>query len=140
MFDAVLAMIGMVAAGQAPAEVAVDVGRANWEIYPQLPDTRMVPQPAQMVDALAGILRNRQCTLPGQDERNFDVVVRYIVLVNPDGTASRAVVNDVGCRPLETLVGSLVVRLSGLRAFGPTGRSEARWYGGSFNFTHETFD
>jgi hypothetical protein len=124
----------MVASAQAGANIQVDIGRANWSAFPQLQRAERPLNLALMSETLETILRERQCAIAGQTHRRFDVDVPYLVQVRPDGSAARVLVADIGCRPLENYVGSLVTALALEGNFRPTGGAGPRWYASSFNF------
>ena len=127
----VLALAALVST---PSAIPVDAGRANWSAFPTLArEARPLPT-LDMIGRVETMLREDQCTLPGQRASNFDITVPYLVLVEPDGSASRIVVADMGCPELETYVGSIVTALSHAGDFRPTGQQRARWYAGDINF------
>jgi hypothetical protein len=55
-------------------------------------------------------------------------------MVEPDGKVSRVLVSDMGCAPLERMVGELAYVRSMLGDFQPTGEAKGRWYSSSVNF------
>ena len=121
-----------VAAAGTPAG---SVGRFNEASYPEarLRERRM-PHHA-MLTRIEEILRERRCSLAGQNHRSFDIRVPYLVALDPDGRASEFVVADMGCQPLESFVGRIVHELARERDFRPTGAGEAGWYRGEVRFT-----
>ena len=133
MFGSLFA-IAMTFAAQAGTGVQVDVGRANWGAMPQLQrePRPMVLEP--MVRTVETILRERQCSFAGQTAQRFNITVPYAVQLQPDGGAARILVGDVGCRPLETYVGSLAMALAAEGNFRATRATPGTWYGSSFNF------
>ena len=132
-----LTLLALAALASVP-DVQVDVGRANWGAFPELRrDARELPV-AAMVGTVETILRERQCELSGQEASRFNITVPYLVLLEPNGTARRIVVADIGCPALETYVGSLVTALAHEGDFRPTGEGRARWYASNFNFNLAT--
>ena len=116
------------------ADIQVDVGHSDWSrMTPikaaarELPNTTMVARVEEM-------FAKGECSIPGQRARHFDVSIPYGVLVNPDGTVRRIVVNDTGCRPLETYVGQILLARAQLGDFRAGAAATARWYAGSINF------
>jgi hypothetical protein len=79
------------------------------------------------------ILESKQCTIPGQRPKSFDITVPFAVLVGPDGKASRVLVSDMGCAPLETLVGETAFTRSERGDFAPASSTKPRWYKSSLN-------
>jgi hypothetical protein len=116
------------------ADVQIDIGRADWTHFPQLhPEPRDLPL-GEMLVRMERILRNRECTLPGQTVRRFDVTVPWLIQVEPDGRVSRVVIADVGCRPLETYVADLIVNLAHRGDIRAPAAPEQRVYASDFNF------
>jgi hypothetical protein len=113
----------------------VEVGEANWSAFPKLKMRDRRFPTAGMLDAAETILRERQCQLPGQSYKYFDITIPYAVQLEPNGAASRVVVADIGCPALETYVGSLVLELAKRGDFQANSQSNPRWYSSQFNFT-----
>ena len=133
-----LAILALAAFAAAPVSPQVDVGRANWNAFPELRRSPRELPMAAMVAQVETFLRDGRCALAGQTAHRFDITIPYLVLVEPDGSPSRVVVADIGCPVLETYVGSVVIALAREGDFRPTGESRARWYGSSFNFNLTT--
>lgn len=127
----------MLAAAQVPPAdgPAVDVGRFDPAAFPEaaLRERRM-PHDA-MLSRVEDILRERRCRLAGQSHRIFDIRVPYVVRLEPDGTPTRFVVADIGCEPIESFVGRVVLELARARDFSPTGMSDPQWYRGELRFS-----
>ncbi|HEY0011290.1 MAG TPA: hypothetical protein VGB79_00385 [Allosphingosinicella sp.] len=127
----------LIAATQAPAAAApaVEVGRFNEAAFPEAAiRERRMPRDA-MLSRVEEILRERSCRLEGQTHRSFDIRVPYVVKLEPDGTPTRFVVADIGCQPLESFVGRVVLELTRVGDFRPTGQSDAQWYRSEVRFT-----
>jgi hypothetical protein len=113
---------------------AIDVGTANWESFPELKAKPRVLTNARTARAVERILGSGQCKIKGQSMRRFDITIPYAVLVEPNGKASRVLVSDIGCAPLEQLVGEIAFGRSDLGDFEPTGEAQGRWYSSTVNF------
>jgi hypothetical protein len=114
--------------------IQVDVGRIDRAGLPELPKVeRMLPTP-KMVDSVEQMLAEGECRIPGQSSKRFDIDVPYAVLVQPDGSAGRVVVTDMGCPPLETLTGLVVLELAREGSIKPTGEAKARWFWSKLNY------
>lgn len=117
------------------AGVQVDVGRFDPASFPQAEmRERRMPHHA-MLSSVEDILRERRCRLEGQSHRRFDIRVPYVVRLDPDGTPTRFVVSDIGCQPLESFVGVVILELARAGDFQPTGASQAGWYASELRFT-----
>lgn len=118
----------------APAEIRVDVGRIDLAELPAVqPKSGELPTPG-MVKVVEQILEKGTCKLPGQTKRKFDIDVPYAVLLQPDGSANRVVVADMGCPDIEVLTGRVVLMLARDGEFGPSGHSKAKWFGSTLNY------
>lgn len=120
------------AAGQ-----TIEVGKADWQKMPQLAQVERPLPYAEMVGRVEQLLTEKQCRLRGQSPRRFDITVPYAVLVGPDGHASRIVVADMGCAPLETMVGNIVADRAQLGDFRPAASTAPKWYSSKINFTQQ---
>lgn len=118
----------------APAGIKVDVGRVNLVTLPPLRRSQRALPTSAMVGEVEAMLRSGTCRLPGQRSTRFDIDVPYAVLVEPDGTASRVVVGELGCAELESYVGLVILELARLGDFAETGEKKAKWYGSKLNF------
>lgn len=129
----------MLATSQAPppapgGAVQVDVGRFNPGEFPEA-DLRHRRMPHHvMLSRVEDILRERRCRLEGQSHRRFDILVPYVVRLEPDGTPTRFVVADIGCQPLEAFVGRVILELARVGDFRPTGADEPKWYRSELRF------
>jgi hypothetical protein len=121
----------------AAATPQVDVGNFDPRTFPDAQmQNRVLPQ-AQMVNLVEQTLREGDCEIPGQSFRSFDIRVPYLVQLQPDGTASRIVIRDLGCEQIHVLAGRVVMELDRLRDFRPTGRPDPAWYRSELRFTLE---
>ncbi|HYJ30267.1 MAG TPA: hypothetical protein VEW25_08005 [Allosphingosinicella sp.] len=120
------------------ADVQIDVGHAQWASFPDLrPAPRNLPTGA-MLTRVESILKDDECEMRGQSHRRFDITVPWLVQVEPDGRLSRLVVADMGCRPLEVYVATLVVALAQRGDIRPATSAEPRIYASEFNFNLTT--
>lgn len=132
-----LTMLAAASLASPSVSLPVDVGQFDPARFPRVAlQQRRMPWET-MVARVELMLRERACTFAGQTDRRFDITVPYVVLVEPNGTATRMVVAETGCTPLETYVGQIVRGLANAGDFRPTGAPEARWYSGEFRFTVE---
>ena len=137
MHSALLALAALLSSPTVSEDIAIDGGRPDRNAFPEARlSTSELPVGA-MVGRVERMLRERECELPGQRPARFDVTVPWLVQLEANGQVSRLVVADMGCRPLEVYVASLVVDLARQgRLSGEEGRPG--WYGSNFNFTLST--
>jgi hypothetical protein len=91
-----------------------------------------------MLDRMETILRERQCELRGQRPDNFDVTVPWMMEIRANGRVSRVVIADMGCRPLEEYVATLIQGLTRQGGIRVRSRLRPGWYSSNFNFTLAT--
>lgn len=117
-----------------PAEATIEVGRANWEGFERL--SSRLPLPTErMVVAVQDILRSRQCPALDHSINHFDITVNFAVRFDAANQPQRIVVQEMGCRPLESLVAGAVRDIIRHRFVDLPAAGTARWYGNSINFS-----
>jgi hypothetical protein len=117
------------------ASVPVDVGRFDPAAFPNLHVMERQMPHAEMTNRAEKIFADGKCHIEGQNKRRFDVTVRYAVLMGSDGRPQRIVVGDVGCAPLETLVGQVVLAQANRGDFRLAHQEGERWYSSELNFS-----
>lgn len=119
----------------ASPDVTVEVGRFDPESFPDLITLERTLPHGEMTRRVQAILTEGRCALDGQSDRRFDITVPYATLLDAEGKASRIVVKDIGCIPLETLVGQIVIARFGRGDFKTMHDEGERWYGSDLYFT-----
>lgn len=112
----------------------IDVGEANWNNYPRLVTENLAVPNGAMVTRVQRMMQNGECSFEGQRPRRFSIDVNYAVMLDSQGNATRIVVEDVGCRPLELMVGRIaanIVQSGHVRTTPPT---EPAYYANRINF------
>lgn len=128
-------LISLLAMSAATA-VPVEVGRFDESQFPNAKKVeRRMPQ-AEMVRRVDRILAFKECSIPGQTRDKYDIVVPYAVLMEPNGTASKVVVKELGCAPIEVLVGQVANELIKAGDFRKNQTDVERWYVSEAYFTH----
>lgn len=118
--------------GAVPANI--DVGQANWTNYPRLETENLAIPSGQMVGRVQRMMQRDECEFEGQSARRFNIDINYAVALDPQGNATRILVQDVGCRPLELMVGRIasdIVARGFVRTAAP---SETTMYANTINF------
>jgi hypothetical protein len=90
---------------------------------------------ADLNNRIERILGSHQCSLDGQNKRKFDIVVPYAVLMDPSGKPSKVVVKDIGCAPIERLVGEIGSELANAGDFKTSHETGDHWYVSEAYFT-----
>jgi hypothetical protein len=115
--------------------IPVHVGRFDESEFPNATRVERRMPHAELTHRVDRILASRRCRLPGQTRTHFDISVPYAVLMQPNGQAAKVVVKDIGCAPIETLVGQLATQLASSGDFRPTHQEGERWYVSEANFS-----
>jgi hypothetical protein len=122
------------------AQVPVHVGRFEPTEFPNAVKVdRRMPQ-GEMNQRVERILAKKQCRIAGQHKEQFDLTVPYAVQIDSSGRATKIVVKDIGCAPIETLVGQVATELSKARDFKVQHQSGERWYVSDASFTRVNED
>ena len=128
-------LIAAAAAAMSPSVPAnIDVAQANWNSYPRLVTEHLAIPNGEMVGRVQRLMRDDQCDFEGQSARRFNIDVNYAVELDPQGNATRILVQDVGCRPLELMVGRIasdIVARGFVRTAAP---AETTLYANTINF------
>ncbi|MFL6732003.1 MAG: hypothetical protein ACJ8EH_13420 [Sphingomicrobium sp.] len=120
----------------ATTAVPVEVGRFDPARFPNAKKVeRRIPH-AELVRRVDHIIADKQCTIAGANKAQYDIVVPYAVRMEPDGSASKVVVKDLGCAPIETLVGQVANELIRAGDFRPSHEDGERWYVSEVYFAH----
>ena len=116
-----------------PEQIEV-ASNASWDAYPRLRTEELAIPSGDMVRRVQLMLQQNECDFDGQSARRFSININYAVMLDPQGNASRIIVQDVGCRPLELYVGRIAADIlrSGYVRVSPPER--ASWYGNRINF------
>jgi len=123
-------------AAQAPqAEPRIEVAQANWQQFERIGSRLSVPT-SRMIDEVVEILLRGECSLPGQRPRDFNISVNYALRVDEANQPQRIVVQDIGCRPIEALVGGAVSDMIRHDYFEMPAAAGAgpRWYTNTIQF------
>ncbi len=104
------------------------VGRFDPADFPNAQKVeRRMPQ-ADLNNRIEKILGERRCSLDGQTKTRFDIVVPYAVLLDAAGKPEKVVVKDLGCAPIEQLVGEIGSELANAGDFKLQHSAGKRWY------------
>jgi hypothetical protein len=122
-------------AAAALSGVSVDAGRFDQSQFPNATRVERRLPDAELTRQIDNILASGQCRLQGQTRTHYDILVPYAVLMQPSGEAVRVVVKDIGCAPIETLVGQVATELSRVGDFRPTHQEGEHWYVSEAHFS-----
>jgi hypothetical protein len=116
-----------------PSQIEV-ASNASWDVYPRLQTENIAVPNGEMVRRVQLMLQRDECTFEGHSARRFDINVNYAVMLDPQGNASRIIVEDVGCRPLELYVGRIAADIMRSGYVRITPPAQPSWYGNRINF------
>lgn len=131
---ALLVAMAAVAMPVAAQTIPVETGRGEWSQFPQLRKKNIPMDYNRLIAWTSDILAKGQCKIKGQRPEKFDIDVPYAALVEPDGTVKRIIIAELGCPPLETMVGSTIMEMVQRGDVKPTGQDQAYWYGDRIAF------
>lgn len=117
----------------AKAVPAVIVGKANWAAMPPIKLRQTAFNPDRVSEEVRQIIAGNRCALPGARPNRYDLVVHYALLLSSNG-AERALVEDIGCRPIETIVGSMITAPARLENVEPAAGATKQWHWGRVRF------
>lgn len=132
MFSLIAAAL-LASAPTIPANIEV-ASRASWDAYPRLRTEEITVPSGDMVRRVQLMLQQDECQFEGQSARRFSIDINYAVMLDPQGNASRIIVQDVGCRPLELYVGRIAADIMTSGYVRVTPPSAPTWYGNRINF------
>jgi hypothetical protein len=118
--------------------VPVDVGRFERSEFPNAVKLERQLPHAEMTNRVEKIFADRQCKIDGQNKRQVDLTVPYAVLMGEAGDAKRVVVGEVGCAPVELLVGQVVVAQAARGDFQAKHKGGEAWYVSDLAFSFGT--
>jgi hypothetical protein len=116
------------------SSVPVDVGKFNAGDFPDLITLERRMPHAEMVRRVEQIFEKRECRMDGQSKARFDLTVPFVALMGQGGSLKRVVVKEMGCAPLEKLVGQIVAAQADRGDFPVKHSSGERWYASEINF------
>lgn len=118
-----------------PTYAPLFVGRFDPADFPNAQKVERRMPHADLNHRIEKILSEKRCTIEGQTKSRFDIVVPYAVLMNPDGKPEKVVVKDLGCDPIERLVGEIGSELANAGDFKAAHNSGRQWYVSEAYFT-----
>jgi hypothetical protein len=90
---------------------------------------------ADLNNRVEKMLSEKRCSIEGQTKTRFDIVVPYAVLMDSSGKPEKVVVKELGCEPLERLVGEIGSELANAGDFKTAHTSGRQWYVSEAYFT-----
>ena len=119
----------------APTYAPLFVGRFDPADFPNAQKIERRMPHADLNNRVEKILSEKRCSIEGQTKTRFDIVVPYAVLMDAAGKPEKVVVKDLGCTPIETLVGQIGSELANAGDFKVAHNSGRRWYVSEAYFT-----
>ena len=118
-----------------PAYAPMYVGRFDPADFPNAQKVERRMPHADLNHRVEKVLSDKRCTIDGQTKNRFDIVVPYAVLIDSAGKPEKVVVKDIGCEPIERLVGEIGSELANAGDFKVAHSSGTRWYVSEAYFT-----
>jgi hypothetical protein len=104
----------------------------------EFPDAQVIPRRlphSDLNNRVEKILGSGRCAIEGQTKLRYDIVVPYAVLLNASGEPQKVVVKEIGCAPIERLVGEIGSELATAKDFKLVHSKGDRWYVTAAYFT-----
>jgi len=120
--------------------VPIEVGRFDPSAFPNAQKVERRMPHADLNNRVERILAKRECRLEGQNKTKYDIVVPYAILMDPLGEPKKVVVKDIGCAPIERLVGEIASELGKAGDFKVPRKDDDRWYVSEAYFTRLSED
>jgi hypothetical protein len=130
-------MVITILAAAAMSGIPVDVGRFDQSQFPNATKVERRMPHAELTHRVDRILAAGQCELPGQSKMRYNINVPYAVLMQPSGEVTRVVVKEIGCAPIELLVGQVALELSRAGDFRTSHQQGERWYVSELHFARD---
>lgn len=118
-----------------PTYAPLFVGRFDPADFPNAQKVERRMPHADLNHRIEKILSENRCSIAGQTKSRFDIVVPYAVLMSPAGKPEKVVVKDLGCEPIERLVGEIGSELANAGDFKVAHNSGRQWYVSEAYFT-----
>ena len=128
---AALLIAALIAANHTPG--TIEVARADWSAFAPLQTADLAIPNGHMIMRVERMVRG-QCRPLQQANWKFNFDINYAVMLDPQGHATRIIVEDIGCRPIETYVGNVVASLveQGYVLTAPP--AQPQWFTSRINF------
>ena len=128
-------LFSLLALAATPVYAPIFVGKFDPSEFPNAEKVARRMPNADLNHRIEEILSHRRCSLEGQTKARFDIVVPYAVLMDPNGKPQKVVVKEMGCEPIEQLVGEIGSELANAGDFKVTHTAGDKWYVSEAYFT-----
>jgi hypothetical protein len=131
-----LLLLPLLAAASAVAtgpDAEVSVASGDWNDIPALLQTGDLQISDKFAEQLSSAAGTNGCSTVGT-AKHVNVSMPFLVQYSPQGAVQRVVVHRIDCPAVETIVGSVVLRMAQHGDYRPTGYNREGWYRGQFAF------
>jgi hypothetical protein len=87
----------------------------------------------QFANQLSAAVATNNCATAGTP-KHVNVAIPFLVQYSAQGQIERVVVHRIDCPAVESIVGSVVLRMAQAGSYKPTGINREGWYLGQFQF------
>lgn len=131
------ASVGRPEADSAASQSPVAVGTANWASMQNMPINSFLRQRSPYLNAAVNSIVEKRTCFFGADfsSDSYDIDIHYAMQLTPEGKVERILVEDKGCRPLETLIASLLLDERFRARIKAPGGTDSRWYSSMIRFS-----
>lgn len=118
----------LIAAGGTASAQSLEVAQGDWSEVPAIRAKGEARVTAGLVERLHTLAGESDCKVPGFERRRINLTVPFVIRFTPQGGVERIVLRGMGCPQLESLLGTVVLRMAQAGEFRPTGENQERWY------------
>mgnify|MGYP003579400078 CR=1 FL=1 len=124
-------LLGSAAASAATVEVAT----GDWNGLPAMKARGSESISSMAIANIHDVIRNGQCTLPGQSKRKVDLTIPFAAQFAPNGTLNRVILPNMQCQRIEAIMGRVLLDLIESGEYQPTGENPEGWYRSEISFS-----
>jgi hypothetical protein len=134
MMKAFLAAALLFTAVQA-SSATLEVATGDWSNIPFIKPRSFLLISPEAVERVHEVLKKSDCKIPGQSKKWLDLNVPFLLHYGPDGQVDRLVLRRLGCEQVESVLGSVLLKLAEKEQYRATGENAAGWYRSEFNLS-----
>ena len=121
--------------GAAPASAqTVETALGDWAGVPMAAVRGEKRISSAAIDRMEKIAASGECSVPGLAVRRTDLTMPFLLKFN-EGAVERVVIKRLNCKPLESLMGAVVLQMTLSGDFKATGENELGWYRGEVSIS-----
>src|SRR6476646_8992262 len=128
-----LSLVAAAATAASGPDPEVSVASGDWSEVPAIVQRGDLMISEKFANQLSSAVAINSCSSAGTP-KHVNVDMPFLVQFTPQGAVQRVVVHRIDCPAVETIVGSVVLRMAEHGDYRPTGTNQEGWYRGQFQF------